>query len=263
MKIRNALNKKLTTVMALAYFIVVFANSCDSESRKLEKHGYEFAQSDFEQIDWDSPNAGVMGRNIAREMAHDVHELRTGTSSPMEKYNMNTMYCTAAATHAIKEAQNQMNMDKEHVNVFENLPKYGMTNGYTCIDFWRNTYGDKVPGCVVVIKDPVNTEISKTEKQFKKILPGSVVRYYGHYNDGKKHAHTQMYLGQGYCDEGRYVPTKRGKTVMGAGYKDAFKYLETDIKDKYAGNSGQPGHPILDSIVVINTAKIMEYQATR
>jgi hypothetical protein len=256
-------NKLKKYLIVLCGFVLVYAlaSRCTSEERTLEKHCGEFVTADFEEVNWNRPSEKVIGENIAKEFARDVDSLRNYTMLPVEKYHLDNMYCNAGTMHAIKDAQHRMSPDGA-VDIFEGMPARGVINGNITTKFLRETYEEKVPGSVTVIHMEENPKMSKMEKAFKKMNPGSYVRYHGHYNNGNSHRHTQMYLGQGYCDDGCFVPSRRGKTVMAACYNNAFKYLEKDINEKYSkNNTGEPGSPILDSIVIIDVPAIMAYKA--
>lgn len=256
----NQKKKMISIAAAMGAFIILFIATCSpSEEKILEKHCGEFVQSEFEQVDWNKPDEAVIGRNIARELARDVDSLRNYTMSPQNKYGFSKMYCTATATHALRDAQTRMNAKQYGINVFQGAPKYHMTNGYILFDYMRKTYEKDIPGSVVVIRNPRDMKISKMEKQIKNVNPGAMVRYYGHYSTGKSHAHTQTYLGRGYCNDGCFVPNKRGRTVMGAGYNDAFKYLQDDIEKYRQPCDARHAEP--DSIVFLDMAKIMAAQA--
>lgn len=258
MKKNNNIIKKY--LMALCLFVMAYAMvGCHSEPHNVQKRFDKYLAEDFEPINWENPSEKDIGKNIAKGVARDVDSLRDGTMSPMEKYGTGEMYCTYTATTGVRDAQVDMNSP---VDVFEGMGNLGMKNGNKCVKFLRKNYENDVQGSVVVIKNPTDTtNIDEMERVFKDMNPGSLVRYCGHYNNGNQHRHSQTYLGQGYSENNdSFVPSKRGKTVMAAGYDDLFKYLESDIK-KYAKNDGSEHRPVLDSIVIVDIPKIIAYKA--
>lgn len=258
MKKNNNLKKYL---MALSLFVVSYLMvGCHSEPRDMQERFDKYLAEDYEPINWNNPSEKDIGKNIAKGVARDVDSLRDGMMFPSMKYGISKMYCTNTATASVRDAQVDMNSP---VDLFDGMDKLGMQNGDIFVNFIRKNYEKDVEGSMAVIKNPMDTtKIDKMERVFKDVNPGSFVRYYGHYNNGKQHHHSQTYLGRGYCkDNNSFVPSKHGKTVMAAGYDDLFKYLESDIKDKYAKNDGSERHPILDSIVIIDIPKIIAYKA--
>ena len=253
--------KKLGIAGSICAFILLFIMTCSpSEERQLEKHGGEFIRSEFEEVDWAKPDEDVIGRNISRELARDVDSLRNYTMTPQEKYNLDDMYCTAAAMYALRDAQNRMDAPNQGVNVFYNAKKDYMTNGNNLCNYMRNTYENEVPGSIVVIRNPHDMKIKKIERQFKKFNPGTTVRYCGHYKSGDQYRHTQTYLGTGYCTEDDFVPNRHGRVVMGAAYNNAFKSLHGDFENKFSPTC-EYGRPAIDSILLIDQAAIMSYLA--
>ena len=97
-----------------------------------------------------------------------------------------------------------------------------------CMDFWRTQYESNIPGAVVVLKDSGNINT----KHLQKTEPGTIVKYFGHYENGNKHEYTMLCMGNKISDADFFVP-----------------------------DSNESESPILDSIVLVNIAKIAKYNA--
>lgn len=250
----NILLRAKDSVLAAVCGVLSFLPSCVSEEeykeKYLEEHCGEFVHSEFTPIDVKTASKDeiveVFCETAAKEMAADVDSLLNYTLNPMNKYKLETNFCTAGVTFAIRDAQKRMKLGK-NLDVFKGMKPDGMTNGNVLIKFFKDNY----PEAIFVMKP------EDEESKFDQVRPGTIVRYCGHYNDGKKHGHTQMFLGYGYNTSDCFAPHEDGQPVMGASYAKGFKSYYEDMQ-KYGSNDGEEKRPLLDSIILIDVSKVLE-----